>query len=251
MHLPDRSPPGIDGGREFRTTHWSVVLTAAQGSGDAAATAWEQLCRGYWYPLYAYLRRAGHTPPEAQDLTQGFITSLIEKKELEGMQPGYRGKFRSFLLGTLKHYLSDERRKARAQKRGGGQRLFSLDEAEAETRFGIHPVDHTTPETLFERQWALTVLERVMDRLRHHMDQRGRAEVFAVLEPGLAGSNRRVSYRDLGERLGLSEDVVKVTIYRLRREFGRLLRAEIAPMVTNEAELDDEIRHLIRITSGS
>jgi RNA polymerase sigma-70 factor (ECF subfamily) len=226
-----------------------VILAAADGRDTAALSAWEQLCRSYWYPLYAYLRRSGHGPHDAQDLTQGFIASLIEKHELQGVQPG-RGKFRSFLLCTLKHYLSDERRKARAQKRGGGQPLVSIDEDAAEARFRIEPADEITPETLFERQWGLAVLERVMEQLRRQQERRGKSELFSALQPCLGGSRLPVSYRDLGARLGLSEDAVKATVHRLRKEFGRLLRAEVAQTVAHESEIDDEIRHLIQVTSG-
>lgn len=248
MALSDSCPPGVEGEREFRTTLWSVVLAARDGRPSQAAKALEHLCRNYWYPLYAYLRRTGRSPHDAQDLTQGFLASLIEKRDLAAVNPG-RGKFRSFLLGTLKHYLSDERKKAHAQKRGGGQPVISIDEETAESRYRIEPVDDRTPETHFERQWGLQVLDRVMDRLQRRHEERGRADQFRALQPCLGGSRQSVSYAEIGARLQLSEGAVKVAVHRLRQEFGQLLREEIAQTVADEAEIDEEIRQLIRVTS--
>ncbi len=233
----------------FATTHWSVVLAAKEHSSPAAHAALEQLCQSYWYPLYAYLRRDGHSPHDAEDLTQEFLARLIANQDLQHVEPR-RGKFRSFLLGTLKHFLSDERKKARAQKRGGGQTVVSIDAESAEARYGLEPVDAATPDSVFERQWALTVLDRVMDRLRTRHAQLGKAEVFAALEPCLVGSGQPVSYGVLGAKLGMSEGYVKVAVHRLRKEFGELLRAEIAGTVATEAEVDEEIRQLIRVSGG-
>ncbi|MBX3733299.1 MAG: sigma-70 family RNA polymerase sigma factor [Verrucomicrobiae bacterium] len=245
--MPDSCPPGVEGGREFRTTLWSVVLAARDGCPSQAADALEHLCRNYWFPLYTFLRRSGHPPSEAQDLTQGFLASLIEQRDLAAVNPR-RGKFRSFLLGTFKHYLSDERKKAHAQKRGGDQPVISIDEWTAESRYRIEPVDDRTPETHFERQWGLQVLDRVMDRLRARQVERGRTEVFVALQPCLDGSSQ-APYAEIGRRLGLSEGAVKVAVHRLRQEFGELLRDEIAPTVADETEIDAEIRELIRVTS--
>jgi len=241
-------PLGVSRAREFRTTQWSVVLAAREGSPTQAAAALEQLCRSYWYPLYAYLRRDGKNPHDAQDLTQGFLASVIEKRDLDAATPE-GGRFRSFLLGTLKHYLADERRKANAQKRGGGRPVLSIDAEEAESRYRIEPVDEETPETHFERQWARLVLERVMDRLRKRHAERGRAELFTALQPCLGGVGCAVPYSEVGARLGLSEGAVKVAVRRLRQEFGHLLRHEIAQTVADESEIDEEIRRLIRVTS--
>jgi RNA polymerase sigma-70 factor (ECF subfamily) len=233
-------------GQSFATTHWSVVLAARDYEAPEAQAALEFLCRSYWYPLYAYLRRDGHSPHDAQDLTQEFLARLIVNHDLQHAEPE-RGRFRSFLLGTLKHFLSDERKKASAQKRGGGQTVVSIDEASAESRYALEPADTVTPETLFERQWAMTVLDHVMDRLQRRQEQRGKAELFAALEPCLGGSGEAVSYAEIGVRLGMSEGSVKVTVHRLRKEFGELLREEIAGTVATEAEIDEEIRQLIRV----
>jgi RNA polymerase sigma-70 factor (ECF subfamily) len=233
----------------FATTHWSVVLAASDHRAPDAQAALEVLCRSYWFPLYAYLRRQGHNPHDAQDLTQEFLARLIANHDLQHVEP-QRGKFRSFLLGTLKHFLSDERKKGHAQKRGGGQPLISLDEESAETRYALEPADRVTPEMLFERHWALTVLERVRDRQRVRHEQRGKVELFDALEPCLGGSRQPVSYAEIGARFGMSEGSVKVAVHRLRKEFGELLRQEIAGTVATEAEVDEEIRQLIRAASG-
>jgi len=221
----------------------------AARASPAANQAWEELCRSYWYPLYAYLRRDGQSPPDAEDLTQEFLARLIANADLQSVEPR-RGKFRSFLLGTLKHFLSDERKKVRAQKRGGGQTVLSFDAEAAEARYELEPVDTLTPETIFERQWALTVLGRVMERLRARHEQRGKAQLFAALEPCLCGSGSALSYAALSAKLGMSEGSVKVAVHRLRKEFGDLLRTEIAGTVDSEAEIDEEIRQLIRVSGG-
>lgn len=222
----ERSAPAATA-QWFATTHWSLVLAARNHVAPEAQAALEVLCRSYWFPLYAYLRRQGYNPHDAQDLTQEFLARLIANHDLQHVEP-QRGKFRSFLLGTLKHFLSDERKKAHAQKRGGGQALVSIDEDSAESRYALEPADAVTPETLFERQWALTVLQRVRDRLRARHEQRGKVELFETLEPCLGGSRQPVSYAEVGSRLGMSEGSVKVAVHRLRKEFGELLRQEIA-----------------------
>ena len=240
--------PTVTAAREFRTTHWSQVLAAGHEPGLGGRVAMEALCRDYWYPLYAYLRRTGHTPHDAQDFTQGFLASLIEKRKLTGVDPG-RGKFRSFLLGTLKHYLSDERKKARAQRRGGDQHHVSIDADIAEARYRVELVDEATPEMLFERQWGLLVLERVIGRLQGKYEERGKARIFQALQPFLGGSAQPVTYSEIGAEMSMTEGAVKIAVHRLRQEFGHLLRDEIARTVADEAEIDGEIRQLIRVTS--
>lgn len=250
MTQPDTPVPhALATAAVFATTLWSVVLTARDVDSSDSREALEKLCRRYWYPLYAYLRRNGHSPHDAQDLTQEFLARLIANQDLQGVEPR-RGKFRSFLLGTLKHFLSDERKKARAQKRGGSQIIVSLDEESAESRYRLEPVDAATPETYFERQWGLTILERVMDRLRARYEERGKAEIYAALQPCLGGSRQPVSYVQIGATLGVREGNVKVMVHRLRQEFGEILRAEIAHTVADESEIDEEIRQLIRVTGG-
>ncbi len=241
---------GMDGGtqeasRNFHTTHWSVVLAAADRSGPASREALETLCRGYWYPIYAFLRRDGYGVHDAQDLTQGFLTALVERNPLAGIEP--RGRFRSFLLVTLKHFVSDQRKREQAQKRGGGQPLISVDGLGAEQRYRFEPVERMTPEMLFERRWATTVLEQVLDRLKQDRDARGQGDLFTALRPCLVGSGERANYTRISIRLGLTEGAVKVAVHRLRQQFGELLRLEIAKTVSDPLEVDEEIRHLIRV----
>jgi RNA polymerase sigma-70 factor (ECF subfamily) len=235
--------------QHFATAHWSVVLAARDQPAVEAHVAMEQLCRRYWYPVYAYLRREGHSPVDAEDLTQEFLARLIANRDLQHVEPK-RGKFRSFLLGTLKHFLADERKRVSAQERGGRQTIVSFDAASAAARFELEPADTVTPETPFERQWALTVLGGVRDRLRARHEQRGKAELFAALEPCLGGSGQPMSYAEIGATFEMSEGHVKVAVHRLRKEFGEMLREEIAGTVASEAEIDEEIRHLIRVSAG-
>ncbi len=232
----------------FATTHWSVVLAAADNRKPEAQSALETLCRCYWYPLYAFIRRDGHGMHDAQDLTQEFLTRLITKHQLAQIESG-RGKFRSFLLVTLKHFLSDERKRAGAQKRGGGQTIISIDEHSAESRYQYEPVETMAPDALFEREWAVTVLDQVTERLRQRYTARGRASLFDELEPCLGGSRKPVSYSVIAARLGESEAAIKVAVHRLRKEFGTELRGAISQTVGDPSEIDAEIRQLIASTS--
>lgn len=240
------SPPTSH--RQFATTHWSVVLAARDGSPEQAAQAWERLCTSYWYPLYAYLRRTGHSPHDAQDFTQSFLARMIERRDLASVVRE-RGKFRSFLLGSLKHFLSDEWKRASAQKRGSGQRLISIDEEAAESKYRIEPADNATPDLEFDRQWGFTVLERALERLRKVYEERERGELFAALQPSLGGGGPAMRYGAIATVLGVSENSVKVAAHRLRKEFGEILRDEIAQTVSDEREIDDEIRQLIALTN--
>jgi RNA polymerase sigma-70 factor (ECF subfamily) len=235
-------------GQWFATTHWSVVLAAGHSSVLGAQDALEKLCRAYWYPLYAFIRRQNHSPHDAQDLTQGFFAALLQSEALRVADPE-RGKFRSFLLARLKNFLSDERKRAGAQKRGGDRLIVSIDEHNAESRYQFEPVESATPDALFEREWALTILDQVTERLRRRYAERGRGKLFAELEPCLGGSGKPVSYAEIGARLEVSEAAVKVATHRLRKEFGAELRAEIAQTVADPAEIDAEIRQLIAVTS--
>lgn len=239
-----------DSGRReyFATTHWSVVLAAANTGKPEAQAALETLCRGYWFPLYAFIRRDGYGAHEAQDLTQEFLARLIEKRQLAGIEAG-RGKFRSFLLVTLRHFLSDERKRTGAQKRGGDRVIISIDETAAESRYPFELVDSVTPEVLFEREWALTVLDKAMERLRRRYAKRGRSRLFDELEICLGGGKNDVSYAAIASRLDSSEGAIKVAVHRLRKEFGDALRAEIAQTVANPSEIDVEICQLIAATS--
>ena len=250
MNPPEPTPPAnATGAREFRTTHWSLVLLAGNTSAERSAEALEQLCRAYWYPLYAFIRRRGHDPEEARDLTQGFFERLLEKNYLEDADAS-KGRFRTFLLTAVTRFLANEWDRSRTLKRGRGQVLQSLDEQDAEGRYLLEPLDTITPERLFEQQWAETMLARVLDRLRAEFDGAGRTGRFAELKVFLTEDKGAASYLEVAQRLGLSEAAVKSGIYRLRQRYGELVREEIACTVGSEAEVDEESRHLLDVLAG-
>ena len=230
--------------QRFATTQWSQVL-AAQGSSDTRArTALETLCSAYWYPLYVYVRHQGYRADEAADLTQGYFAELLGKDFLKSVDPA-KGRFRSFLLASLRHYLSRERQRAGAQKRGGDAETLSIDTDDAETRFNIEPVDTLTPEQLFEHRWALTVLERAMAALEQDSVESGNEVQFERLKPYLTGLEPHLPYKQVAADLGISKGAVKTAVYRLRKRYGVKLRAEIAQTVADPDEVDEEVRHLL------
>jgi DNA-directed RNA polymerase specialized sigma24 family protein len=231
----------------FETTQWSLVLAAAGNDSHAAREALSSLCQTYWYPLYAYLRRRGLDPDDARDLTQGFLTSLIERQDFEGLRED-RGRFRAFLLASLKHYLSNWSARERTQKRGGGWQMVPLENAEGQ--YVVEPKDHATPETLFERRWALTVVERLLTDLRTQWTAQGRASEFDELKACLLGQTLAGGYAAVAARLGTSEGAVKAAVHRLRRRFQSLLRRRVAETVADGRDVDDEIRHLIQALSA-
>ena len=232
----------ISGGG-FNTTHWSVVLLAGKEHSPDAASALEKLCRDYWYPLYAYARRQGHSPPDGQDLTQQFFAVFLERKYF-GMAKRERGRFRSFLLSSFKHFLANEYHRSRAAKRGGKCAFVSWDEREAEMHYRNESATHTSPDVLFEQAWALTVLEKVMKDLQQEYVRAGKKEVFAALEIFLSGQKSDATYEEIGQRLGMSESAVKMAVSRLRQRYGEKLRSEIAHTVVEPASVEDELRHL-------
>jgi RNA polymerase sigma-70 factor (ECF subfamily) len=233
----------------FATTHWSVVLAAADGQSPRAGAALETLCRAYWYPLYAFLRRDGQKPEDAEDVTQAFFARLLERNDLA--QVGReKGRFRSFLLAALKHFLCDEHDKQRAQKRGGGSEVISLDAASAEERYRLEPADERSPDKLFERRWAMTVLEHAAARLRDIYSAEGNAALYDELKPFLSGDKAAPPYAEVAARRGLSESAVKSAIHRLRVRQRELIRDEVAHTVSTGGEIDDEIRHLIAVLAG-
>lgn len=247
----DRTDGDPEGGvppRRFRTTQWTLVLAAGDTSRRDSREALADLCGRYWYPLYAYVRRRGHGAAEAEDLTQGFFATLIEKNYL-GDADRSRGRFRTFLLTSLKHYLANEWHRGRARKRGGGAPVLSLDVDDAEARFRLEPAEATTPEEVYDRRWAHLQLGNAMERLAAEMEETGRSERFTTLRPYLTGQGADVPYRDAARSLGTSEGAVKVAVHRLRKRFGELLREEIAATVA-EAEVDDELRHLFASLDG-
>ena len=241
----DDSPAMRPDRRRFATTRWSQVLAAGQVQTRDSREALSRLCESYWYPLYAYVRRWGYDAEQAQDLTQEFFARLLEKHYLRAADPS-RGRFRSFLLAALKHFLANERDRAGAVKRGGRAMVVSLEMENAEGRYSFEPPDSETPETIYERRWALTLLERTLARLAGEFQATGRQALFGRLEGHLTGDQDALPYGDLAAELGMSEGAVKVTVHRLRRRFGTLLREEIGETVSTPAEVDDEIRELFR-----
>jgi RNA polymerase sigma-70 factor (ECF subfamily) len=230
----------------FVTTHWSVVLAATRSDTTRAQTALARLCQAYWYPLYAYVRRRGYDAHDAQDLTQEFFARLLAQKWL-AQADRERGRFRTFLLSALGHFLTNEWDKARAQKRGGGVEIVPLQLDSAETRYGHEPADPVTPEQGYERQWALALLEQVLNRLQQEHEGEGHAELFATLKPCLVGDRQAQPYAALAAKLGMTEGAIKVAVHRLRQRYRQLLREEIANTVASDAEVDEEMRHLFAV----
>ena len=227
----------------FATTHWSVVQSAADDDTDCAAHALEQLCAKYWYPIYAFIRRRGMDHHETEDLTQAFFAQLLEKKSLKRADRE-KGKFRTFLLSSLTNFLNNEWDKKQTIKRGGRHQIISLDEALAEERYRCEPVTSDTPERQFERRWALTLLQQVLDSLKQEYVESGKAELFVRLEPFITGEVVPGMYAQLEVELGMREETIRVALSRLRSRFGRLLRDEIAHTVVSPEEVDGEIRDL-------
>jgi RNA polymerase sigma factor (sigma-70 family) len=236
---------GHYGGTAFTTTHWSVVLEA-QGESPAAQEALEKLCRTYWRPIFAFLRRQGIGPEEAEDVTQGFFAQLLERKKFDAIRRE-KGHLRSFLLGALKYFVADEQRRAMAIKRGKGQRLISLDELRAERQIEIEPADPLTAEMIYERRWALTVLERVVSRLKDEYHAADNPSLFDSLKELLLDEPGSPSQAEIAARLGMTENAVRQAFYRFRQRYQSLLRDEIAHTVATPGDIEDELRHLIAV----
>jgi RNA polymerase sigma-70 factor (ECF subfamily) len=237
---PDSFKPA---GRQFATTRWSLVLAAGDSRGPGARDALEDLCRTYWPPVYAYVRRRGYDSEEARDLTQGFFVQLLEGRKLKAVRRE-RGRFRTFILASVKNYLANEWDRVRAKKRGGGTVPLSLDFDGAEHRYALEPTDQATPESIFQRRWALTLLERVLEKLRQELEESGNRGRADRLLPFLTDENSRIPYNQVAADLGMSESAVKAAIHRLRKRYGALLRQEVGEIVKSPEEIDDEIRHL-------
>jgi RNA polymerase sigma-70 factor (ECF subfamily) len=233
----------------FKTTHWSVVL-AADGSDTAKATeAMEKLCRIYWYPLYSYLRRRGCETHDAQDLTQQFFVHLLERHTLTRVDRT-RGRFRSFLLASLNYFLADEQARARALKRGGGREILSIDAEQAEERYRLEPVDERSPEIIFEYRWAMTLLDQVLGRLAQEFSDAGKSDLFERLQPFLVAGDRTKPYAQIAAEAGLSEEAFKKAVQRMRKRYHELFREEIAQTVANQAEVDEELKHLSEVMAA-
>lgn len=233
----------------FALTRWSVVLAAGRNESTHSRKALEQLCQTYWHPVYAFVRRRGVNPQDAQDLTQEFFTRLLEKNYLGGVDPA-RGRFRSFLLASVKHFLANEWDKARCQKRGGAKPLLSIDGATAESCYALEPIERQTPETIYERRWALTLLEQVLARLRSEYCAAHRSDSFEILKSTLTEGRGAVAYAELASQLGSTEGAVKVAVHRLRQRYRALLRDEIRQTVSNSVEVEEEIRALFIALGG-
>lgn len=233
----------------FYTTHWSVVLAVAHCDGPRAQEALAKLCQTYWYPLYAYVRRRGYSAPDAQDLTQEFFTKLLERRSLARATPEL-GKFRSYLLTAMKYFLASEWKHSRAQKRGGGSPLLSLDWAAAEQRFDLEPATHASPDKLFEHQWAVAILAGALKRLEQQYQSAGKAHLFNDLKHSLSGTRESQPYAELALRMRLSEGALKVIVHRMRRHYRGLIRDEIANTVNDPREVDAEMRHLFNVLTG-
>jgi DNA-directed RNA polymerase specialized sigma24 family protein len=227
----------------FATTHWTVVLAARRGDSQQAAVALEELCRTYWYPLYAYVRRQGHSREDAEDLTQGFFARLLEKNYLETVTSD-KGKFRAFLLVAVKRFLANEWDRANRQKRGGGVMPLSLDWQDADMRYQINPVDNLSPDKLYDRAWAVIVLERVITRLREESGREGKANLYEQLKPFLIMDGSEIPYAQAAAALKLTDGAVRVAVHRFRRRYRELLREEITQTLANPAQADEEMQAL-------
>jgi RNA polymerase sigma-70 factor (ECF subfamily) len=229
-------------------TRWSVVLAAGQRDSQAGHDALDQLCRLYWRPIYLFVRRRGHPPEDARDLTQGFFAGLLAKDFLAGLAPS-KGRFRTFLLAALKHYLANEWDKGRCQKRGGGQVLIPLEVGAEDGSAGLEPVDHQTAEVNFDRDWALALLGQVLGRLRQEYARDGKGDLFEGLKATLVEGGSGLPYAVIARGLGLSEGAVKVAVHRLRQRFRQLLREEIAHTLSRPEHTEEELRALFAALS--
>ncbi|HOW73665.1 MAG TPA: sigma-70 family RNA polymerase sigma factor [Candidatus Paceibacterota bacterium] len=230
-------------GRSFPSTHWSVVLAAGDSPAPDSQEALERLCRNYWYPLYCYVRRQGHRPDDAQDLTQEFFARFLEKKYL-GLADPQRGRFRSFLLASLRHFLINEWDRATAARRGGGQWTVPVDAGPAEARFQAEPADNLAPERAYEQRWAVALLEQVVTRLEQEYAAAGKSAQFETLRRFLWGADASNSYAEIAARLDSTEDAVKSGVRRLRTRYRQILESEIAQTVATPEDLEDEVRWL-------
>lgn len=239
--IPDAPGPqkGI-----FATTHWSVVVRAGDSQSPGADMAMERLCQAYWYPLYVFVRRRGHSHEDASDLTQAFFERFLEKRYLRSVDASL-GRFRTFLLTSMTHFLANEWDKSQAQRRGGGARVLSLDDATADHRYQLEPVTHATPERLFERRWAQTLMSVVLDRLAAETDENR----FEILKGFLLGDKGSISYEAASSQLGLSVAAVTSAIHRMRARFRALLFEEVANTVDKPEEVEQELRHLMAALS--
>lgn len=235
------------GPAQFTTTHWSVILEAAQPESPQAVDAFARLYQDYWYPLYAHVRRRGHSPHEAEDLAQGFFVSLLERQRLQGLERG-GGRFRSFLLKSLQNFLANEWDRAKARKRGGDFSFASLEEVDAESRYLADSASES-PEAGFDRRWAYSVIEHALRRLEDELRGAGKEKLLEQLRPHLQGDRAGRPYAEIATEWGLSESAVKMSVQRLRQRYAGLLRAEVSRTVGNDGDIESELRHLLEVVS--
>ena len=231
------------GASRFNETHWTTVIAAGR-KDSRAGDALQKLCRVYWYPLYAFVRRQGHSRHDAEDLTQAFFAQLLARDDLATVDRE-KGRFRSFLLASMKHFLANEWDKARAQKRGGGKQILSINFEDSESKYSVEPTHNITPDKLYDRRWAMTVLDRVTARLREEMCEEGKIEQFEQMKIFLAGGKGEIRYAKVAENLGISEISVKTAVHRLRKRYRQLLHAEIANTVETKQDVEQELRYLL------
>lgn len=245
MHAPVPSKPDQGGAASFRTTHWSVVL-AAQGESEGAHQALEKLCRTYWKPIYSFVRREGRRIEDAQDLTQGFFASLLERRDFNSVRRE-KGRLRSYLLVALKHFLASDHTRAIAVKRGGGQSLVPIEQLSSHERSYPEPADDLTADRIYERRWALTVLDQVITRLAGEYETAGNEGLFIRFKQLLLDDDDRVSQAAIASELGMNENAIKQAYHRFRRRYREVLREEIAHTVAVPGEVEEELRHLIAV----
>ena len=246
--MSDSETPGLGSANAaFCTTHWSVVLAAQDSSSPGADEALAQLCRVYWFPLYAFIRRRGYSPEDAQDLTQEFFCRLLDKRYLSAVDHR-KGRFRTFLLAALEHFLANDWRRTQAQRRGGGQQVVSIDNS-AEQRYANEPATDLSPERIYERRWALAFLEQVLGKLRAEFTEAGKPDTFEALKVFLTGDRPPVTYAELAPALATTEAALKMSVTRMRQRYAELLRQEIANTVSGPDEVEDELRGLIAALS--
>jgi RNA polymerase sigma-70 factor (ECF subfamily) len=244
-----REPARLSGGAGFTSTHWSLVLQAADSQSPSVSEALERLCRAYWPPIHTYLRRNGYPPEDARDLTQSFFAHLLERRALRIADPE-RGRFRSFLLGSLKYFLAHERERVQAQKRGGNVPLFSLDELGPEEGAAPEVADGLSPEAAFDRRWALEQIERALQRLREGYSTEGRGPLFDLLKDYVWGEHNDLTLAQIAARLDLTEEAVKKAVQRLRARLQTALRQEIGQTLSSPDQIDEELRHLRQALLG-
>jgi RNA polymerase sigma factor (sigma-70 family) len=244
-----REPTRPSGSAAFTTTHWSLVLQAADSQSPLLNEALERLCRAYWPPIHTYLRRNGHSPEDARDLTQSFFAYLLERRALRIADPE-RGRFRSFLLGSLRHFLAHERERAQALKRGGNVPLFSLEELGPEEATALDVADGLSPEAAFDRRWALEQIERALQHLREGYATEGRGPLFDLLKNYVWGEHNNLTLAQIAARLELTEEAVKKAVQRLRARLQSALRQEIGQTLSSPDQIDEELRHLRQALLG-